>query len=132
MEDELYENAGLAAATAQAPGFDEFVLAGVEVAMATHIFNGIYKFNLSKTLLKSLAMGVAGHAIGKTTFKLASKSVTWIPLLGNSLNAVISGGTTATLGAALIDMAESMDKARIRGKKLDEFIKAMEDEVNKK
>lgn len=120
-------NAGVAAATAQAPGFDELALAGIEVIMATHIFNGIYDFKFSKTALKSLATGVAGHAVGKTTFKLASKGLTWIPGLGNALNAVVSGGTTAALGAALIELAEEMDQARKRGQKLDEFIKKMEE-----
>lgn len=119
-------NAGIAAAMAQAPGLDECALAGVEVVMATHIFNGIYDFKFSKTVLQSLGMGVAGHAVGKTAFKMASKSLTWIPGVGNALNAVVAGGTTAALGAALISIAEDMDKARKRGEKLDEFIKKME------
>lgn len=125
-------NSVTAALTAQAPGFDELALTGIEVLMATHIFNGIYDFKLSKTLLKSVAAGVAGHAVGKTTFKMLSKGITWIPVLGNTVNAVVAGGTTAALGAALIDIAEEMDKARKRGEKLDEFIKAMENEDNKK
>lgn len=119
-------NATLAAATAQAPGVDELALSGVEVIMATHIFNGIYDFKFSKTILKALAAGVAGHAIGKTTFKLISKAVTWVPVVGNGVNAVVSGTTTAALGASLIEMAEEMDEARRRGKKLDDFIKEME------
>lgn len=119
-------NAVLAAATAQAPGFDEALLAGVEVVMATHIFNGIYDFKFSKTALKSLGSGVAGHVIGKNAFKLATKAFTWIPGIGNGLNAIVSGTTTAALGAALIDMAEDFDKKRRQGEKLDEFIKKME------
>lgn len=118
-------NSGLAAAMAQAPGIDEAALASVEVIMATHIFNKIYKFNFSSTILKSLAMGVTGHAVGKTAFKLVSKSITWIPILGNAVNAVISGSTTAALGAAIINAAEKLDDARRRGKKLDEIIKKL-------
>ena len=119
-------NAGIAAFTAQAPGADEFALAGVEVLMATHILNGIYNFNLSKTAIKSLATGVAGPVIGKTTFKLASKSLTWIPIIGNTLNATVAAATTAALGAALISTAEEMDEARRRGKKLQDFLDEME------
>lgn len=118
-------NAGLASAMAQMPGVDEAALAGVEVVMATHIFNGIYDFNFSKTALKSLGTGVAGHAVGKTTFKLASKSLTWIPGIGNALNAFVAGTTTAALGAALISLAEEMDETRKRGKKLDDFFKKL-------
>lgn len=118
-------NAGIAAMMAQAPGADEAALAGVEVAMATHIFNGIYDFKFSKTVLRSLATGVAGHAVGKTFFKLASKSLTWIPGIGNVLNAGVAGSTTAALGAFLIEMAEDMDKARKRGQDLDKFIEEM-------
>lgn len=118
-------NSAIAAGMAQMPGADEAVLAGVEVAMATHIFNGIYDFKFSKTALKSLAMGVAGHAVGKTTFKLLTKSVSWVPMFGNAVNAVVSGSTTAALGAAIIEMAEDIDKARKRGEKLDEFIKKL-------
>ena len=90
-----------------------------------NIFNKIYKFNFSSTILKSLAMGVTGHAVGKTAFKLVSKSITWIPILGNAVNAVISGSTTAALGAAIINAAEKLDDARRRGKKLDEIIKKL-------
>lgn len=118
-------NTSAAAFTAQAPGLDEFVLSSVEVLMATHIFNNIYDFKFSKTVLKNLAAGVAGHAVGKSAFKMASKVLTPIPILGNTLNAVIAGTTTAALGAALIEMAEEMDNARTRGSKLDDFIKKL-------
>ena len=111
---------------AQAPGADEVMLAGVEVAMATHILNGIYNFDLSKTLLKTLGTAASGNIVGKSTFKLASKTFTWIPGVGNSLNAIVSGTTTAAIGAALIDKAEEMDRARRNGKKLDDFFKKME------
>ena len=118
-------NSGLAALTAQAPGVDELLLSTVEVAMATHIFNGIYNFDFSKTILKALGMGVAGHAIGKTGFRMMTKPATVIPGLGNGLNAAIAGGTTAALGAGLIALAEDMDKARKRGESIDKFIEQM-------
>lgn len=118
-------NTGIAGLSAQAGGLEEAALAGVEAVMTAHIFNGIYKFNLSKTLLESLATAIKGHFIGKTTFKLASKSVTWIPGIGNTINAAVAGTTTAALGAYIIDKAEEFDKARIRGEKIDDFIKKM-------
>lgn len=119
-------NSALAGATAQAGGLEEFLLSGVEVAMAAHIFNGIYDFKLSKTALKSLAAGVAGHAVGKTTFKLASKSLTWIPGLGNLLNAGVAGTTTAALGFALVEMAEDMERSMRNGKRMEDFLNEME------
>ncbi len=68
-----------------------------------------------------------GHMVGKTAFKMASKSLTWVPGIGNALNAIVAGSTTAALGASLISLAEDIDKARKRGEKLDEFIKKMEE-----
>lgn len=48
-------NTGIGALSAQAPGADELALAGIEVAMATTIFNGVYYFDFSKTVIKNLA-----------------------------------------------------------------------------
>lgn len=118
-------NAVLAGATAQAAGLEELALSGVEAAMALHIFNGIYDFKLSKTLLEALATGVKGHFIGKTTFKMASKSLTWIPIIGNSLNATVAGVTTLSLGMNLIEKAEELEKAQKRGESIDSFINSL-------
>lgn len=120
-------NASIAGLTAQAGGLEEVALSGVEAVMAAHIFNGIYDFKLSKTLLESLATAVKGHFIGKTAYKLASKGLTWIPGLGNALNAIVAGTTTATLGAYLIDKAEEFEKAKKRGMEIDEFIRRMKE-----
>ena len=119
-------NASIAAAMAQMPGWDELALTGVEMTMTAHIFNGIYNFNLSKTALKSIATGIAGNVIGKGAFKLATKAVSWIPGIGNAINAVVAGSTTAALGAAIIDSAEDLDKARKNGKRLEDFLNEME------
>ncbi len=124
-------NAGLAALTAQAPGFDEVALSGVEIGMATYILNGIYKFDLSKNALKIIGTGLAGHKIGTSTFRWLSKTVTWFPLAGNALNAFVAGTTTATLGAALIQAAEFMDKQRKQGKTMDEVLNALQDFIKK-
>ncbi len=123
---------GAAAATfAQAGGLEELLLSGVEVVMAAHILNGIYDFKLSKNALKIIGTGIAGHKIGLSTFKWASKSVTWIPLVGNALNAVVAGSTTAALGAALIQTAEFMDEQRQKGKTMDEIMKKLQEFIKK-
>ena len=119
-------NSGTAAATAQAPGFDEVALAANEVLMATIIFNGVYDFKLSKTVVKALLTGLIGNRIGTSVFKGITKFVTWVPGVGNAINATVAGGTTAALGASVIAMAEDMDKARRQGQKIDDFIKKIE------
>ena len=124
-------NGAAAAALAQAGGLEELLLSGVEVAMAAHILNGIYNFDLSKNALKIIGTGIAGHKIGLSTFKWASKSITWVPLLGNAVNAAIAGSTTAALGAALIKTAEFMDDQRKKGKKMDEIMKKLQEFIKK-
>ena len=118
---------GIAAGMAQVPGGDELALAANEVAMASAVLNGVYKFDLSKTVVKSLVTGLIGNRVGTYAFKSASKLFTWIPGLGNGLNAAVAGGTTAALGASIIAMAEDMDRARKNGQRLDDFIKKMEE-----
>ena len=119
-------NSAIAAGMSQMPGYDEAVLSGVEAGMVAHIFNKIYKFNLSDTALKSVTTAVAGSVIGTKLFKLASKGLTWIPGLGNGLNAAVAGTTTAILGASMIGIAEEMDKARKNGKRIEDFLDEME------
>ena len=118
---------GIAAGMAQVPGGDELALAANEVAMTTSILNGVYKFDFSKTVVKSLVTGLIGNRVGTYAFKSASKLITWIPGIGNGLNAAVAGSTTAALGASVIAMAEDMDRARRNGQKLDDFIKKMEE-----
>ena len=84
-------------------------------------------FDLSKTRLKSIASGCMGTAVGTGMFKVASKTLTWIPLLGNCLNAAVAGVTTAMIAESLIEIAEQMDTARRRGEKIDEIIKKLEE-----
>lgn len=119
------ENAGIAAAMAQMPGFDEVALSANEIKMAMEIYNGVYDFDFDKTTIKSLIVGLAGKSVGKFLFKGASKLLTWVPGLGNGLNATVAGGTTAALGAAIISNAEDMLKERQNGKKLDSFFKKL-------
>ena len=124
-------NGAAAAALAQAGGLEEVLLSGVEVAMAAHILNGIYNFDLSKNAIKIIGTGIAGHKIGTTTFKWLSKSVTWVPLVGNAVNAAVAGSTTAALGAALIKTAEFMDEQRKKGKSMEEIMKKLQEFIKK-
>lgn len=116
-------NAAIGAATAQAPGVDEIILSGVEVAMATDISKNIYGFEMNKSILSGLAAGFAGSRIGTWLFK----SVSWIPGVGNLTNAGVAGFTTAAIGEGVIQTCERMQKELNRGKKIDEFIKKMEE-----
>jgi len=115
-------NSITAAAMAQCPGVDEVALSGVEAAMTMHIMNGIYNFNLSTAMIKSVAIALAGHKAGTTAFKAASKFFTVIPVFGNGLNAIISGTTTAALGVLIISFAEKLDKYRQEGKPINIFL----------
>ena len=124
-------NSLTAAALAQAGGLEEFLLSGIEVAMAAHILNGIYKFDLSPNLIKIIGTGLTGHYVGKGIFKWLTKTVTWVPLVGNGINAVVAGSTTAALGAALIKTAENMDEARKRGEKMEDIIKKLQEFIKK-
>ncbi len=115
-------NAFAAGAMAQLPFFDELALTGIEGLMTMHIMNGIYKFDLSLSMVKSIAAALTAHKAGTTAFKVSSKFLTSIPIIGNSVNAVVAGTTTATLGAIIIKVAEKLDRARKEGKPLDMYI----------
>lgn len=116
-------NAVIAAATAQAPGVDEAILSGVEVTMAMDICKNVYKFKNSESIVSSLLAGFTGNRIGSWLFK----SVSWIPGVGNAINAGVAGCTTAAIGEGVITACEKMEKNLKRGEKIDEFIKKMEE-----
>lgn len=120
------ENAGIAAGMAQMPGWDELALSANEIKMAMEIYNGVYNFGFDKTTVKSILTGFIGNRIGTWLFKGASKLVTWMPGVGNGLNATVAGTTTAALGAAIVSNAEEMDRARRNGQSLEKFLKSME------
>lgn len=120
------ENAAIAAAMSQMPGLDEAALAANETKMAMEIFNGIYKFDFSKTIVTSILTALLGNRIGTSIFKGATKLITWIPGPGNAVNATVSAGTTTALGASVIAIAEDMDRSRRRGQKMDDIIKRIE------
>ena len=121
------ENAALAAAMAQMPFFDKAALAANEIKMAMRIYNEVYGFNFDETNFKSLGTGAAGTCVGIFLFKTASTCLSWIPGLGNGLNAGVAAGTTTALGKAIISSAEKMDKARKYNEKLDNFFKKLEE-----
>ena len=115
-------NAGTAAITAQAPGFDEACLSAIEVAMAIAIYNGVYDFKFSETTIQSLLTGLIGNRVGTYAFKGASKFLTWMPGIGNGLNAIVAGGTTAALGTAIIKNCEKMQEDEYNREKLREIL----------
>ena len=104
------------------PGLDEICLSGVEIEMATCIMCGVYHFSFSKSVIQSLLTGIIGNRIGTYSFKAITKMFSWVPLFGNAVNAAVAGGTTAALGTAIIELCEDMDKKRIQGNALDDFI----------
>lgn len=131
-------NTAIAASLSQIPGADIAALAGVEAVMALHIFKGIYKFDLSKSALESLTAAAKGATAGLTAFFLASKSVTWIPFIGNCINGATAFAITGALGKWLISKAEEMDKIQkiykdreANNKRMKEFFKQMEQEAKK-
>ena len=99
-----------AAAFAQAPGGDEIALMGNEALMAASICGGIYGMKISKTLIESMLSAARGSLAGLTAFKISSKFFTWVPLVGNALNATVAGVTTAALGNCIIDYCEKWQK----------------------
>ena len=119
-------NIGAGFCSAQMPGGDEVAMAGIELIMAMHIFNKIYKFDLKKSLVQGLITAYWGHKSGTIAFKAASKFLTVIPVFGNAVNGIVGGATTAALGSFLIDKAEELDRARKNGKRLEDFLKEME------
>ncbi len=119
------DNVGIAALAAQIPGGDELLLSGVEALMAGAIVNGIYGFSLSKTFMSSMVSAYLGNKVGMTAFKLTSKAVTWIPGIGNAVNATVAGATTYALGNFIIDQCEKIQKELERGKKIDEILRGL-------
>lgn len=110
-------NAVIAAATAQLPGIDQVALTGVEIMMARHIFNDIYKLGLSNANIAALGAAVVGNKVGPVA---CSKLLTWIPGFGNAINAAVAGATTGSIGALLIHRAEAMEKALLKAKQNDD------------
>ena len=124
-------NALISAATAQAPGADLLPLKAVETTMVASILNGVYNFNLGGAVLKGIAGALLASSAGQELFKIATKTVSWIPLIGNCLNSIASGSVTASLGALIIEAAEAADKARRQGKDQDEIIKILKEFIEK-
>ena len=123
-------NAITSALTAQLPG-ELIILKAVETSMVAGILNGIYDYKLSSSVLKGIGASLLASSAGQELFRLSSKAFTWIPLLGNTLNAVISGSVTAALGTLIIEAAEAADKARRQGKEQAEIIKELRDFIEK-
>ncbi len=111
-------NAFTGAAFAQFPGLDEIGLGAADAAMALRIIRGIYGFKFDDTIIKTILLTVRTNV----TRKVVSKTVTWIPLWGNVVNAVTAGYTTKTFGYALVDECERIRKEIERNKKIDDIL----------
>lgn len=118
-------NAAEAACLAQIPGGDELVLSGIEAVMAAAIINGIYNFKASSGFISSMLTAYMGNKVGTTAFRFASKAVTWVPGIGNAINAGVAGATTYALGEFIINRCEQIDKARKRGEEIDKILKGL-------
>ncbi|MDD3437323.1 MAG: hypothetical protein PHC64_09260 [Candidatus Gastranaerophilales bacterium] len=100
-------SAGIAAGMAQMPGADEAVLAANDAAMAIAICK-IYGLTLSKSLAPMLIAPIMGNSMGTAIFgKIISKGFTWIPAVGNGLNAGVAFAVTEFIGQSLIGKCES-------------------------
>ena len=117
--------------TAQAAGAELFLLKAVETTMVTSILNGIYGFNFGGALLKGISASLLASSAGQELFRVATKTITWIPVIGNAVNMAVSASVTAALGSLIIEAAEAGDKARKTGAKHEEVIKKMEDFLKK-
>lgn len=115
-------NAFVGAATAQFPGADEIALGAVEVAMGLKIIKGVYGFAFDEALIKSILLAVKATVTGKVIAKATSKAVTWIPVIGNIINAGVAGYTTKAFGYALVEECEKIRQELARGKKIDEIL----------
>ena len=111
-------NAFTGGAFAQFPGLDEIGLSAADAAMALRIVRGIYGFKFDDTVIKTVLLTVRTNV----TRKAASKLITWTPLLGNIVNAVVAGYSTKTFGYALVDECERIRKELERNKKIDDIL----------
>ena len=111
-------NAFIGFFSAQLPGFDEIALNSTELAMGLKIVKGIYGFNFGDAVIKSIMLTVKAHFVGKAV----SKTVSWIPGIGNAINAGIAGYTTKAVGYALVDECERIQRELDRGKKIDDIL----------
>lgn len=111
-------NAFIGFVSAQVPFGDEVVLSSVEAAMGLKIVKGIYGFKFGDAVIKSIMLAVKAHIVGK----VLSKSVSWIPGIGNFINAGVAGYTTKAFGYALVDECERIQRELDRGKKIDDIL----------
>ena len=111
-------NAFIGFFSAQLPGFDEIALSSTELAMGLKIVKGIYGFNFGDAVIKSIMLTVKAHFVGKAV----SKTVSWIPGIGNAINAGVAGCTTKAFGYALVDECERIQRELDRGKKIDDIL----------
>jgi uncharacterized protein (DUF697 family) len=122
--------AGTAAALAQAPGADEVALTAVTTGMAW----GIAKIYDMKATGEGVAAFIA-VAFGATFgTRLATKLISWFPLIGNAANATSTFMLHQFTGFALIGFCElchqegkQPDISEFNSSRLEEYIKIVKD-----
>ena len=111
-------NAFIGFVSAQVPFGDEVALSAVETTMGIKIVKGIYGFKFGDAIIKSIMLAIKAQIVGK----VLSKTVSWIPVFGNFINAGVAGYTTKAFGYALVDECERIQKELDRGKKIDDIL----------
>lgn len=102
----------LAAAMAQAPGFDEAALAANDALMAVAICK-VYGLSLQKSAVKAVLASIMGNQIGTAIFtRIAIKPWSWIPVVGNGLNAGVAGTVTEAIGHGIVAKCESGEMSK--------------------
>lgn len=94
--------AGTAAALAQAPGADEVALTAVTTGMAWSIAK-IYNMKATGETVASFIAVAFGATFGT---RLATKLVSWFPIIGNAANAASTFALHQLIGFALIGFCE--------------------------
>ena len=122
--------AGTAAALAQAPGADEVALTAVTTGMAW----GIARIYDTKATGEGIAAFLA-IAFGATFgTRLATKLISWFPVIGNAANATSTFILHQLIGFALIGFCELCQRegrqpniSDFDGSRIEEYIKFVKD-----
>jgi uncharacterized protein (DUF697 family) len=89
-------------ATAQAPGFDTVALSFNDGTMLSEIAD-IYKLNNKEANIATFIGASASHYVGVQLF---TKTISWLPGLGNAVNCAVAATVTEALGHSFIAFCE--------------------------
>lgn len=73
--------------------------------MCNRISREIYKLKFSESALKTFISSIIASELG---LKMSSKLITWLPVIGNTINATVAGSVTYAVGNAFIRECEKM------------------------